>query len=216
MISVSTFLTLAMQCAPTVHPDTTLDIARTESAFQPLAIGVVNGDSIYPKSIDDAKEQIKTLKSKGKNYSIGLMQINQSNFKKFSVTADDMFNPCKNLNIFEKIITDCYVRGETLKRALSCYYSGNFDTGQRPELAFKNSSYTQRIGYAVLSTKQDQQDQQAQSSPPEQLTVLYPASVLRAPLAQVPATNTHYPAHIVRGDFVIHETKESKNESVKK
>ncbi|EEE2004501.1 lytic transglycosylase domain-containing protein [Salmonella enterica subsp. enterica serovar Kotte] len=212
MIASSLFLSLALQCAPTIHPDTTVDVSRTESGFEPLAIGVVNGKSIYPRNLNDAKEHIKQLKAKGKNYSIGIMQINKSNFAKYGVTADEMFNPCKNLSVFEKIITDCYIRGGTLKRALSCYYSGNFDTGQRPELAFKNSSYTQRIGYAVPSTKQDQQ---TQSSPPEQLTVLYPASVLRAPLAQVPATNTHYPAHIVRGDFVIPETKESKNESVK-
>lgn len=210
MISASTFLALALQCAPTIHPDTTIDIGHTESGFEPLAIGVVNGKSIYPKNINDAKEHIRQLKSKGKNYSIGIMQINKSNFSKYGVTIDDMFNPCKNLSVFEKIITDCYIRGGTLKRALSCYYSGNFDTGQRPELAFNNSSYTQRIGYVVPSTKQDQL-----SPGQNHVDVVYPASVLRAPLTQAQDSNTHYPAHIVRGDFVIPETKGSKNENVK-
>ncbi|EDW4632796.1 lytic transglycosylase domain-containing protein [Salmonella enterica subsp. enterica] len=209
MISTSNFLALALQCAPTIHPDTTTDIGYTESRFQHLAIGVVHGKSIYPKNINDALEHIKKLKAKGKNYSIGLMQINQANFKKYGVTAEDMFNPCKNLSIYEKIITDCYIRGETLKRALSCYYSGNFDTGQRPESAFDNTSYVQRAGYAVPSTKQDRA-QSTEAVKSGEITV-YPDTVLRAAAEPVKSTSTiTYPAQIVRGSFVI--SKESKNE----
>ncbi|EKT1335123.1 lytic transglycosylase domain-containing protein [Salmonella enterica] len=208
MISAANFLALALQCAPTIHPDTTTDIGYTESRFQNLAIGVVQGKSIYPKDINDALEHIKQLKAKGKNYSIGLMQINQANFKKYGVTSKDMFDPCKNLSVFEKIITDCYTRGETLKRALSCYYSGNFDTGQRPESAFENTSYVQRVGYAVPSTKQDKGTQPVESGAK---TVIYPDTILRAAATPVESTSTiNYPAQIVRGGFVI--SKESKNE----
>ncbi|HAK8439711.1 TPA: lytic transglycosylase domain-containing protein [Salmonella enterica] len=209
MIASSLFLSLALQCAPTIHPDTTVDVSRIESNFEPLAIGVVNGESIYPKNLNDAKEHIKQLKAKGKNYSIGIMQINKSNFEKYGVTADEMFNPCKNLSVFEKIITDCYIRGGTLKRALSCYYSGNFDTGQRPESAFDNTSYVQRAGYAVPSTKQDRA-QSTEVVKSGEITV-YPDTVLRAAAEPVKSTSTiTYPAQIVRGSFVI--SKESKNE----
>lgn len=210
MISASTFLALALQCAPSVHPDTTTDISKAESGFQPLAIAVVNGRSIYPKNINEAKEHIKLLKSKGRNYSIGLMQINQANFKKYGVSADEMLNPCKNLQVFEKIITDCYMRGETLKRALSCYYSGNFNTGLRPEKAFADTSYVQRIGYAVPSTRQERANAEVSGE-----RVLYPDTVIRGavPLQSQSSSDViNYPAQIVRGDFVISETKESKNE----
>lgn len=77
------------------------------------------------------------------------MQITSTNFPQFGVSAESMFNPCDNMTVAAKIITDCYQRGGTLQRALSCYYSGNFETGQRPESAFGNTSYVQRIGYVV-------------------------------------------------------------------
>mgnify|MGYP000588382764 CR=1 FL=1 len=136
MISSAVLLTLAMQCAPTIHPDTSHDVARVESGLNPFAIGVVGQKKgLFPSNINDALDHIDQLKAKGKNYSVGLMQINQANFSRYGVTAKQLFNPCTNLTVFEKIITDCYLRGGTLKRALSCYYSGNFDTGQKPEAA---------------------------------------------------------------------------------
>lgn len=36
MLSTTAFLALAMQCAPFVHPDTILAVARVESGFNPL------------------------------------------------------------------------------------------------------------------------------------------------------------------------------------
>lgn len=41
MLSTSALLSLAVQCAVSVHPDTVSAIAQTESGFRPLAIGVV-------------------------------------------------------------------------------------------------------------------------------------------------------------------------------
>lgn len=45
MLSTSTFLALAMQCAATVHPTTAQDVAKTESGYNPYAIA-----EIVPKS----------------------------------------------------------------------------------------------------------------------------------------------------------------------
>lgn len=178
MLDTAALMGLAMQCAASVHPDTVTDIARTESGFNQYAIGVVGQKGIYPDNLSDALKHVARLKAEGKNYSVGLMQINQSNFSAFGVSAEQLFNPCTNLSVFEKLITDCYVRGGTLIRALSCYYSGDFITGQKPEKQFANTNYAQRIGYnppsggyAVPSTKEDQQQKNntapsAESPPP--------------------------------------------------
>jgi len=172
MLSTAALVGLAMTCAASVHPDTVMDVARTESSFNPLAIGVVGGNPIYPSSVEDAIKQITQLKAAGKNFSVGLMQINQANFSRYGVTSSQLLDPCKNLSIFEKIISDCFVRGGTVKRALSCYYSGNFITGQKPEKAFSQTTYVQRIGYSqtgdkysVPSTREDIENQPAQQSP---------------------------------------------------
>lgn len=166
MLSPTAFLALAMQCAPSVHPDTVLDIARVESGFNPYAIAEIipkserqpdkpNVISYHPKTDADAIRLINQIEQKKRRYSVGLMQITSTNFNHYRVTARDLLEPCTNLAVFEKILTDCYQRGGSLKKALSCYYSGNFSTGQQAEAAFSQTSYVQRIGYAVPSTRQD-------------------------------------------------------------
>lgn len=173
MLSSAAFMGLAMQCAASVHPDTATEIARVESGFNQYAIGVVGQPrGIYPRNLSDALKHVNRLKAEGKNFSIGLMQINQSNFSKYHTNAEQLFNPCNNLAVFEKIITDCYVRGGTVRRAASCYYSGNFTTGELQEKTFANTSYVQRIGYtppaggyAVPSVKEEQQQSHTPAPP---------------------------------------------------
>lgn len=222
MISSAVLLALAMQCAPQVHPDTSHDVARAESGFNPYAIGVVGQKKgILPDNIDDALAHVARLRAKGKNYSVGLMQINQANFSRYGVTARQLFNPCTNLSVFSKIITDCYRRGGTLKRALSCYYSGNFETGQKPEAAFSQTSYVQRMGYTaqgkyiVPSTQADKEAQNTRSgNAPSTPPVRYPRSIVRGDLMTSDAKAslnpaTHFPAQIVRGDFVAVSTSDN-------
>lgn len=188
MMSLPAFLTLAMQCAATVHPDTAQDVARVESGFHPWAIGVVGQKKgIFPASLNDALAQVKRLRGEGKNFSVGLMQINQANFKRYGVEAETLFNPCINLSVFEKIITDCWQRGKTLKRALSCYYSGNFVTGQKKESAFRKTSYVERVGYTpspryvVPGTRQHQ----VADTPHPVSRIIYPAKVMRGEFVNV-------------------------------
>lgn len=38
-------------------------------------------------------------------------------------------------------------------RGLSCYYSGNPETGVKPEPEFNNTSYVQRIGFSPPDNK---------------------------------------------------------------
>lgn len=159
MLSTTAFLAAAMQCAASIHPSTALDVARVESGFNPYAIAEIipkatrslgdnNVISHQPASRDKAELIIRRLVIQGRRYSVGLMQITSTNFHHYGVTASDLLEPCTNLSVFQRILSDCYQRGGSLKRALSCYYSGNFRTGQQPEAAFSGTSYLQRIGYA--------------------------------------------------------------------
>ena len=150
MLSTTAFLALAVQCAASIHPSTSLDVARVESGFHPYAIAEILPDSRgvishFPTSLPEAIRLTRQLAAQGRRYSVGLMQITSINFRHYGVTASDLLNPCINLSVFERILADCYRRGGTLKRALSCYYSGNFETGQRPESAFNQTSYVQPL-----------------------------------------------------------------------
>lgn len=214
MLSTTAFLAIAMQCAASIHPSTAFDVARVESGFNPYAIaeivpkaGPSFGDqhiiSHLPASRGDAEHILRRLSAQDRRYSVGLMQITSTNFRHYGVTASDLLSPCINLSVFERILADCYRRGGTLKRALSCYYSGNFETGQRPESAFNQTSYVQRIGYPVPSTREDRQrDPDRNAQPP----VRYPAVVLRGEPAGATAavlTSLHYPDAVIRGAIPV-------------
>ena len=215
MLSPTTFLTVAIQCAASIHPSTAFDVARTESGFNPYAIAeMVPGSnrviSHMPVTRAEATRIAARLAAKGRRYSVGLMQITSSNFRHYGVTASDLFTPCINLSVFERILTDCYVRGGSLKRALSCYYSGNFETGQRSETSFGNTSYIQRIGYVVPSTRQDRQT----SDIPEEnqtTTVIYPDKIIRGNLPvneNATVNHSYYAPQIVRGRLLTAQQKE--------
>lgn len=200
---------LLLSCAATVHPDTIRDVAWVESRMNPYAIGVVGSDGIMPKTKADALARVKELEDGKKSYSVGLMQIHKGNFEKYGMTAEKLFEPCTNLAVFEKIITDCYVRGKSLPRALSCYYSGNFETGKIKEKAFSDTSYVQRIGYTneakylVPSTKADQEKTLSVNSVNEkeskhkgEIRTVYPANVIK----NTAILSQERPTKILRGN----------------
>jgi type IV secretion system protein VirB1 len=208
MLSTSVFLAAAMQCAASIHPSTALDVARVESGLNPYAIAEIlpGGKGVishFPASRNEAISLAGRLKAQGRRYSVGLMQITSTNFRHYGVTARDLLAPCTNLSIFEHILTDCYRRGGSLKRALSCYYSGNFTIGQQPESAFNHTSYIQRIGYAVPSMREDRQRPPAENL---MLAIRYPAAVLRGDLtdnATPVLTSLRYPNAVIRGALPI-------------
>lgn len=213
MLSSSAFLAAAIQCAASVHPATAFDVARVESGFHPWAIAEIVPDgngviSHFPASEANAITLAEQLAAQGRRYSVGLMQITSTNFRHYGVTARELLDPCVNLSVFERILTDCYRRGGTLKRALSCYYSGNFNTGQRPESAFNQTSYIQRISYVVPSTRDDKQPQPTGWTRPE---IHYPATVLRDELADTDTPvliSLRYPNAVIRGAIPApHEEK---------
>jgi type IV secretion system protein VirB1 len=133
------FLTLAMACAPQVHPDTARAVVSVESGFNPYAIGVVGGALIrQPRTRAEALATIDALHAAGWNYSVGIGQINVANFARLGLTPRTALDPCTNLTAMQAVLGECFERASptadaqaALRRALSCYYSGNFSTGVR-------------------------------------------------------------------------------------
>lgn len=132
------FAELTATCAVEVHPVTMQRLVRVESAFNPYAIGVVGARlERQPRSLGEALSTVAALESQGFNYSVGLAQVNQSNFQRLNLTPATAFEPCRNLAAGAAILRECFERAsatrredqEALQAALSCYYSGNFTTG---------------------------------------------------------------------------------------
>ncbi|MGB4882426.1 MAG: lytic transglycosylase domain-containing protein [Neisseria sp.] len=146
------FNALASQCAKGVHPETMQAIVRVESKFNPYAIGVVAGAlKRQPRTHAEAVAAANMLHAQGRNFSMGLAQVNRHNLKHYGLTYETVFDPCKNLNAGAKILAECFSRAEggkatqsALQKAFSCYYSGNFRFGFTQD--FKGQpSYVQKV-----------------------------------------------------------------------
>ena len=133
------FSQLAQQCGKDVHPDTLQAVARVESQFNPYAIGVVNGAlPRQPRNMAEAVAAAKMLHAQGRNFSMGLMQVNRYNLAAYGLNYETVFQPCNNIRAGAAILSACFKRaggnGQTdLQKAFSCYYSGNFKTGFRAD-----------------------------------------------------------------------------------
>ena len=145
-----TFNQLAQQCARSVHYDTLQAIARVESGFNPYAIGVVKGSLKHqPRTHAEAVATAKALHAQGKNFSMGLMQVNRYNLAKYGLTYETVFEACNNINAGAQILQDCFNRAggdgqNTLHKAFSCYYSGNFRFGFKRDFQGQ-PSYVQKV-----------------------------------------------------------------------
>jgi len=147
------FNQLAAQCAPDIHPDTLKAVVRTESSGNPYAIGVVGGQlERQPRSLAEAIATARELERQGFNFSMGLGQINRYNLAKYGETYDTVFEACRNLKTGGAILKDCFLRAKrtisdeqsALRAAFSCYYSGNFTRGLRPDKVGQ-PSYVQKV-----------------------------------------------------------------------
>ena len=147
MIQLAAFLVLTQQCTPAVAPATMTAIVRVESGFNPYAIGVVHGRlERQPANLDEAVATTRALEAGGWNYSAGLAQVNRTNWVRFGLTPDTVFDPCRNLAAGAAILLGCFERArqsreraqDALRAGLSCYASGDFFTGFR-------TGYVQRV-----------------------------------------------------------------------
>lgn len=149
------FMTLALACAPAVHVDTAHALVIVESSLNPWAIGVVGGTlQRQPRNRAEALATAQALQASGWDFSVGLGQINVRNFARLGLTLPSAFEPCSNLAAMQAVLTDCFRRAggggqrtqQALRRALSCYYSGDFSTGIR-------HGYVQRVVQAATGAR---------------------------------------------------------------
>lgn len=139
-----------LACATAVQPATMHALVTTESAYNPYAIAIVNGEPLknQPQTREEAEQIIDDLETKGVNYSVGLGQVNKQNFVKYNTTGKDLLDYCENLNVSSQILQQCYKSSpnKSVAEALSCYYAGNFSYGFVKEKVGKGyTAYVERI-----------------------------------------------------------------------
>jgi len=145
------FIALAQQCAPQVSPFTMAAIVRTESGFNPFAIGVVHGRLLrQPANEAEAVATARALARDGWDFSVGLVQVSRANWATYGLDERNAFDPCRNLAAGAAILEGCFERAgsarlntrpdrqSALRNSLSCYASGNFSAGFR-------TGYVQRV-----------------------------------------------------------------------
>jgi len=177
------FISLAQMCAPQVHIETMKSLVKVESGFNPFAIGVV-GDSLVrqPKNLGEALATARELERLGYNYSVGYGQVNKKNFVKYGLTLETAFQPCSNLTASALILTRCFRSASSkfdgeqkaLRAAFSCYYSGNFSTGLRPDFkgqpSYVDKVYGAALGQGVIKAIPLQRNRMTQSSKSREVT----------------------------------------------
>ncbi|MBY6141968.1 lytic transglycosylase domain-containing protein [Leisingera daeponensis] len=130
---------MAENCAPGVALHILEKIVRSESAFNPFAIGVNGPDSrsYAPASAAEAAAVSRKLIAKGASIDMGLGQINSANLTWLGLTPETVFDPCRNLEASAKVLRDGYERAreagasreDALGKALSAYNTGSFTRG---------------------------------------------------------------------------------------
>lgn len=142
---------LIARCAPTVHPETMAAVVSAESRGHQFAIADAGPvklpwaqrkalvRSIYPISLQEAVTTAQALIANGHTVSLGVAQVNDRNLARMGVTIRDMFDPCVNIAVGGKILTDFYQRAvakfgngpAALQAALSAYNSGDWSRGAK-------------------------------------------------------------------------------------
>lgn len=146
-------ISLAALCAPNVATDTMVSIIKTESNGNHLVINDNTTKSSYrPFTKDDAINLSYVLIKKGHNIDFGLTQINLVNAKKFHLTLNNLFDPCENIKVGAKILTENFIRTSrentneqiALLKAVSMYNTGSSHKG------FANGYVKKVIGNAKI------------------------------------------------------------------
>ena len=149
----SPLLQIALMCAPLIHPITMSALISVESGGNPYAVSInypqtlaAQGLSVpdipaQPHSAAEASRLVNALASLGFTTSLGLAQINTEHLQEFGLSYMQLFDPCTNLRLAERILLRCQQQMMAAPRAtdsqplivrtLSCYNSGNDTIGLR-------------------------------------------------------------------------------------
>ncbi len=90
-----------------IHPDLLEAIVDVESCYCPYAICVNNKGkpkAYFPDTYEEAIQLIEKLEERGKNFDVGLAQINIRTIKRLGYQAEDLLEPYKNLEVAAGIL----------------------------------------------------------------------------------------------------------------
>lgn len=155
LLESAILLSLANECQTRVDTNVIQRLINIESSGNPYAIAVKGVPIVkQPKTMEEAIQAAKQLDKLGFNFSVGLMQINHTNFDKTNLTIETAFDYCKNIDAGSQIFKECHDRAkikfkdksstDILNHAASCYYSGNFEYGFKKE-GKNNVSYVDKF-----------------------------------------------------------------------
>jgi type IV secretion system protein VirB1 len=164
LVAIPVFLQLSAACPGPGVPDARmLATAKVESGFNPFSLHDNTSRRSYaPESVTEAVVLARSLLAQGHSIDAGVMQVNDSNWRRLGLTADNVFEPAANVCAGKAVLAEAYAR----ERAVSCMYN----TG-RPDCT---NSYPARIEAAMSA------------APVEVAAVPVPLSIISQPLAQPP------------------------------
>ena len=105
-------------------------IARQESSLNHLAINI-QGHSLRPRSVGQALDYIRRAEAGKKSYDVGLMQINNQWFGKLGITAEELLDPQRNVEIGVHILAGEIRRYGFNWQAVGKYHSPDKERGRR-------------------------------------------------------------------------------------
>lgn len=142
------------QCAPQISPVLMQALVRTESAWQPFAIGMdkaqgAQGTVKQPATLAEAIATAKGLAAARRKFSVGLAQIHVSNVALYGMTWEQAFDACQNLAVGQKILWSFYHRASAsgysgvaaIWAALRGYNSGGVDRAVSDDYANRIFAY---------------------------------------------------------------------------
>jgi type IV secretion system protein VirB1 len=159
VLETAFILSLINDCQTDIDSKIIQRLINIESSGNPYAIAVKGVPIVkQPATKEEAIQSAKQLDNLGLNYSVGLMQVNYSNFSYTGLTIETAFNYCANIKAGSTIFKDCFDRASLkfkddsnktiLDKAASCYYSGNFDYGFKKE-GKHNVSYVDKFNNVI-------------------------------------------------------------------
>lgn len=145
VLGMALIYSLAGECGPRVHPQTTTAIIKVESGGHIYAIGDNKAKKAHaPKTKAEAVALAKRLVAAGHSIDMGLMQINSQHLRAGRVEIEDLFDACFNVRIGSAILAENFARFKArgqddrtaLLQALSAYNTGHPTRG---------AAYAQRV-----------------------------------------------------------------------
>lgn len=113
-----------------IPPSLAKAIARQESDLHPFVINVA-GHDLRADNAAQALDYIRRAEEGGKSYDVGLMQINNQWFPRLGITAEELLDPARNVEIGVQILADEVRRHGMTWLAVGKYHSPNLERGRQ-------------------------------------------------------------------------------------